>query len=720
MAIAQIRPFAWLAPSQLPPGLSLADVSLAAVQRDLRWAETHGPKSAEQLVAHIVASQVEAETISREIACGARLRVDSSGGGLLQIGSCDHEARFTYFFSAGHCTHLRKVRWRYHPQAMPNKWCGPSTVRVALVNLASPEHPVKSTPLGIVTLGGHLKRVFGTRVSVAYFDTQHEVDHDDVARQVCGMQPHLLGLSMHTGGDAGLWPILKAIDDAALPTRPLLVLGGIVPSYAGDILHHRRGDLICVIGRGEIAIQGLVTHILLGAGSIPPIGVPGVSFWQNGEIMEVDASPFDIRQLGEPDWDALFSKYPVGAYQEVWIEGSSGCPKRSKGAGCSFCALLPRSGRSGWQARPTSAVLSEVRHLATLGVPHLRFADEDFLARPPGDALAFAHQMGGLRRELARIGIRMPTFDICCRADDICSRRLGEQQGRKTPIAGGAASGNGNQIRKLVLTTLKEAGLTQVYLGLESGSSGQMQRMAKGLVPEDNEAAIDALRQIGVQFAAGWIMIDPLMGGLAEIEQNMAFIERNSLMPTHPSDSFVVNPIHRTRVLEGSQLVWQLAGYGLLGPRSANLVEYCHGYRDTTVGLIAAFVGQWESVFSPVVYALKNSVAVAVLNQRADAAVHVLWVYLRDLKRLDLRYLRSIVAAAGQDADVEQVRLRFQDIHERLLAVRLTILKDPMDGVRSGRVVDPHGSILDGIRSATASDGCTRCRTDTGAWSTWA
>src|SRR5581483_12493159 len=133
-----------------------------------------------------------------------------------------------------------------------------------------------------------------------------------------------------------------------------------------------------------------------------------------------------------------------------------------------------------------------------------------------------------------------------------------------------------------------------------------------------NRQAVQILRELGIQVAGGWIMIDPLMENIVELHENITFLEENRLIPCKSEDDFVTNPINRMRVLEGSPFVKIMRKHGLLGMRKDNLIEYDFRYKDPLISEIARALDSWEEEIGPWMYALKNKVAMGVLDQEAS------------------------------------------------------------------------------------------------------
>jgi hypothetical protein len=228
-----------------------------------------------------------------------------------------------------------------------------------------------------------------------------------------------------------------------------------------------------------------------------------------------------------------------------------------------------------------------------------------------------------------------------------------------------------NHMRIEALRHLHETGLKQIYLGIESGAAGQLRRYYKGVRPEDNELALNTLNDLGIQAACGWIMFDPMVTP-AEIQENVAFVRRNDLLPASPNDSFVTYPLSRMRPLEGSPSVKVLRDQKLLGPRTANIVEYEVRYENTAVGEIVNQVVEWErGIARPTMYALKNRIARMAWQdgQLAEDDKMLADLYFA-LKKLDLDLadeLSRAVLNGLDETELGAVRLHLEEQRSSLV-----------------------------------------------------
>src|SRR3989338_841422 len=276
----------------------------------------------------------------------------------------------------------------------------------------------------------------------------------------------------------------------SLNPRVHINLYGYYPTFAfREILG--RYPFIDSVTLGEpeypfLELAQVITQLPPTPYSLPPI--KGLAF-RNAELCTPHPAPHT-----PPDGLPFPDRSLLPLYQEkglaTYILGSRGCYGR-----CTFCYVSPFYG--GWRGRSPQNIFEELKDLYENGVRYFYFADANFFG--PGRA-------GRERaRELAdiilkeRLNIR---FGMECRANDL------EEDS---------------------LSRLVEAGLREVFLGIESACDPTLKRFRKDTSQEVNRRAIGLLRHFGIEPNLGFIMFEPHTS-LKDIRTNFAFLKDTGLL----------------------------------------------------------------------------------------------------------------------------------------------------------------------------------------------
>jgi len=272
----------------------------------------------------------------------------------------------------------------------------------------------------------------------------------------------------------------------------ILIAGGYLPTLSAEHLLAACPELdFAIRGEGEVAVSEVFRRI---ARDEDWREAPGVAYVKDGMpvlnpppplIQDLDSIPFPAR-------DALSQAIgPVKAR----ITTSRGCYHR-----CSFCCVhtfYSISGGRGQRYRKPENVVEEIESvIASTGIRDFRFSDDDFL----GPSAKTKERVVRLAEEIKarKLGI---TFGMECRADEV---------------------------ERDILKLLKEAGLRDVFLGIESGVQEQLNRYQKGTTVEQNRRAIEIVRELGLDLRSGFIILDPYTT-LAELVENMQFLNETGI-----------------------------------------------------------------------------------------------------------------------------------------------------------------------------------------------
>ena len=263
-----------------------------------------------------------------------------------------------------------------------------------------------------------------------------------------------------------------------------ICLYGFFPTLAWkDILDHMPAVDYVIVGEPEETLVDLALSLRDGTADT----INGLAKRDQGKrtltakrppIAPLDRLPFPLRPF-------LLPETPVS------VLASRGCYSQ-----CSFC-LIPTltGGRNPWRGRSVGNVAAEIRELIDRGKKDFYFLDPNFI----GPGKKGRARVVELSEAFSGLGI---SFGMETRASDITS-----------PI-----------MRELV-----DAGLTSLLLGIESGSNHVLKRLAKHTSIAQNELAIAAVREAGLEPEIGFIMFDA-DSTLEDIAHNLKFLQRNRLL----------------------------------------------------------------------------------------------------------------------------------------------------------------------------------------------
>jgi len=377
------------------------------------------------------------------------------------------------------------------PPRRPDRTTSPEggSMHVALI---APNNPgsyrsaeIVAEHLGLSVLAATLERG-GHRAAIV--DARfHDLDPGTACLQALADDPRVVGVSL-ISMEAVDWTRRFANALRAAGSTVHLVLGGYFPTLQPEraLQLVPQADSV-VLGEGEVTLLELVRALEAGTDWRT---LTGLALRSGGGVTRMPRRPLvtDLDALPWPRHD-LVEGMDEGF--EVLIEGSRGCS-----AYCTFCAVGPFMGPEGrrrWRARSPGSVVAEMAAIRARNprLRRFRFVDPDFLGAPDGEERA---------RELAAwIREKLPGLQISveCRATSIQNEAL--------------------------FRDLKEAGLIDVYVGVESGSQRILDLMNKRTTVAENLRAIALLQRMGIGYTYGFMMFTPWTTE-EDLRANVAFL----------------------------------------------------------------------------------------------------------------------------------------------------------------------------------------------------
>ncbi|MCF6156871.1 MAG: radical SAM protein [Candidatus Brocadia sp.] len=268
------------------------------------------------------------------------------------------------------------------------------------------------------------------------------------------------------------------------------------------------------VGEPEFTILDLARHILSKKNISVEVNIPGLAFRdRNGKVVFYPRPPVqNLDQLPYP------ARQDMNLYQKkgivTYIQGSRGCYGH-----CTFCYLNPFYGQTNqWRGRSAKNIFDEIFKLYTEhAITNFYFSDANYFG--PGKA--------GKERAITLAELILTNnLDICfgfeCRANDI---------------------------EEYTLSRLVMAGLTNVFLGLESGDPASLKRFKKHTTVEENKKAIQLLREYGIEPTFGFIVFEP-NSTLESVRNNFEFLKEMDIMTTPAVTAHLLH--HRQTLFEGT------------------------------------------------------------------------------------------------------------------------------------------------------------------------
>ena len=312
----------------------------------------------------------------------------------------------------------------------------------------------------------------------------------------------------------------------------LIVAGGYLPTLSTEPLLQACPELDFVVrGEGESAAREVFGRISRGEKWQDS---PAVAYLNGKECVINPPPPLieDLDTLPFPARDALLQS---AVRTTVRIAGSRGCYHR-----CSFCCIRSfyeiSGGRAPRRRSPKNIVDEMETIVASAGAKEFRFIDDDFLG--PEKYRGWVHEV----------------------ADEIAGRKLGITF---------AIEARADEVEEETLKHLKSAGLTEVFLGIESGVQRQLDTYNKHVTVEQNRRAIDLIRGCGIKLRSGFIMFDPYLT-VPELMQNVEFVNQTGIA----RETISITPvpfITKVNLFHGVPLVKKLREDGLLRENGMNV-----------------------------------------------------------------------------------------------------------------------------------------------------
>lgn len=494
-------------------------------------------------------------------------------------------------------------------------------MRVALVDPGSSRAEMNE-PIGIDLLAASLQARFGEKIEVSqYFKPITGLpDSGEIPAFA------LLGIASPLGSLSELDALYASWRRARV--RPKLVIGGVLATYGPDQILARFPEAVAILGEGEDALTRLAELNCTTAGACfskdQLQNIPNIAFTTDTGIVKTPRLNIDLSITPPPS--RRFTADVAKSGGIVRAESSRGC---SYGA-CSFCAIQHKySDIKGRREFPIDTILDDLERISQCGARHPYFTDEDFVGTSPDRAIALAEAISSAKRH-GRIAKEL-TLYLDMRASSILHK---ESPHRRSGIQ--------------VLTALKDCGLREVFVGLESGSPTQAARYKKPSPSTRSFETLAILRALGITVDVGFIFFDPEMS-LQEASENLDFIRTTGLW-NH--DARLTKAV---RVEAGTQLETSYRERDLLcGAMDLDSLTFPYRWLCEQTEAVFMTFSAWERETRDEVYALQARTRgeVHTPHERAN-----LRQTLGSIRATELSALEALVNGAQKRRDPSRIDL---------------------------------------------------------------
>lgn len=457
------------------------------------------------------------------------------------------------------------------------------------LNAVPPGAPVQDA-LGVGYLSSKL-RAAGCKVAVV---DAHALDLDSAGLAECirALTPRVVGLSLHAFSDfKHCLSVSKSLFKDK--NRPLCIWGGEHATFFAEriLKEHPEVDGV-VLSEGEETFTEIVCGHLQMARNNAVAGWVGEAVEgailrdSKGTIIDgryrsaIDA----LDDLPRPDKDIVEVAIANEKQVTLSILTGRGCYHR-----CRFCTaheFMRLGGGRVWRRRSPKLVADELQSLAEKYLGHplvhpvVQFQDVIFL----GTSRAARRWVEEYLDELEERNLAIP-FYCMTRADSVIA--------------------NHDLFPRLV-----NVGLRSVEVGIESGIDRVLQSYNKRNSADENEKAVEILRQHGVAYdASGFIMFDPYMT-LEELRTNAHYLARFGAATW---DFFVT----QLQLYPGTELREEMISKGLMDSRSSMDDMAHYEFLDSRVAEVASAAYYYHPRIRTLDLRLRDAKAVVAAHIRA-------------------------------------------------------------------------------------------------------
>lgn len=460
-----------------------------------------------------------------------------------------------------------------------------------------------SEPIGVETLVSYIQNACVRVTSIELYG--YDVVLEDINRH----SYTIIGISSKIGS----FPIIQRLIEQIQQTAPNIVIciGDIYGTYAYEEILNWNPRLICMIGEGEKSLPALI-DVVGKYGEEYRAYLPyikSIAYFDGGIRVNERESVVNVRQAHSPS--RLLLPDIIKRNGIAHLEGSRGCIYGK----CSFCGIVQKYGNPEWRPFDEDYILNELISLSNAGIHSPYFTDEDFFGNDVERVLRIADGILALKQS-GQI-VQDLNFYFNMRIDSV--------------IGNGVMGGY--EKSRLALARLKEAGLREVFIGVESGSSKQINRYNKNNPQYKSMRAVMTLNSLAIDTDVGFILFDPFMT-IHDLAENLNFIDQAGLTSNYSrlAKKLRVEPLTPFAQLQCDSDI-------ISRELDMDLVSYPYTFQDQRVGRLYRTFASWEKEDLDFIYNLQSLCRGEVPSEELRKNIKQI---ISAYRSLDLALLKSL------------------------------------------------------------------------------
>lgn len=392
----------------------------------------------------------------------------------------------------------------------------------------------------------------GARYIIKIIEDYHKVvflqdriiSRDDILEKINLLSPNLIWISIQPSVE-DLFLFLKSISKFYSGT---IILGNIGSRWiTQEQLIELNLNIIIVSGQGEDSTKELIILDNKNSLNINYISyIPNIYGYINNTYFQNQSKKMVNNQQIVPSSNGLSEAIQRGDI--ITVRTSSGCNFH-----CTFCSVKDINNGQRWKQFENNILYTTLQNIIDNGMRDgiLRFVDDDTAV-----SLEYLLSISEIFKDVNEKNNTNLQFGFATNAVHLYNPNDSEKE---------------KEYRKFVWRKVIENGLSDLFLGLESGSTTQLKRLGKNTNSEINYKAYDFAKTLEIDLEIGFIPLDPLMNDNNWKNEFLDNIKLAKYVEAHLSSPTWLSTI---RIYENSPLKRRLENEGLL----RNKIEYSNEY----------------------------------------------------------------------------------------------------------------------------------------------